>query len=136
MDMTITQGLKYSTVEIDDFIYKLEQCIPAKYAMIVRSMLKQESLYRQPDIFDLVPLRVERIITNDMVRSMGILKAEDYTKYNMCNDFALELMKSNCVAMTKTPCAWKDEIKFRGDLLVGVNREKLNKSINGDEKNE
>lgn len=129
MNKTITKGLKYSTVEIDDFIHKLEQCIPAQYAMIVRSMLKEESLYRQLDIFDLVPLRVDRIVTRDMVEAMGAEKAEHYAKYNMCNDFALELMKNGCVTITKTPYTCTDEFKFRGDLLVGINREKLNESI-------
>ena len=129
MNRTITKGLKYSTVEIDDFIEKLKRYMPTQYAMIVRSMLKEESLYRQLDIFDLVPLHVDRIVTHDMVEAMGAEKAEHYTKYNMCNDFALELMKNGCVTITKTPCAYTDELKFRGDLLVGINREKLNESI-------
>lgn len=133
MNKTITKGLKYSTVEIDDFIEKLEQYIPAQYAMIVRSMLKEESLYRQLDIFDLIPLRVDRVITRDMVEAMGAEKAEHYAKYNMCNDFALELMKNGCVTITKTPYTYTDEFKFRGDLLVGINRERLNESISGRE---
>lgn len=129
MNRTITKGLKYSTVEIDNFIEKLEQYIPVQYALIVRSMLKEESLYRQLDIFDLVPLRIDRIVTRDMVEAIGAEKAEHYTKYNMCNDFALELMKNGCVTITKTPYIHTDEFKFRGDLLVGINREKLNESI-------
>lgn len=129
MNRTITKGLKYSTVEIDNFIEKLEQYIPVQYALIVRSMLKEESLYRQLDIFDLVPLRIDRIVTRDMVEAIGAEKAEHYTKYNMCNDFALELMKNGCVTITKTPYIHTDEFKFRGDLLVGINRERLNESI-------
>lgn len=130
MNKTITKGLKYSTVEIDDFIEKLEQYIPAQYAMIVRSMLKEESLYRQLDVFDLIPLRVDRIVTQEMIEAMGTEKAEHYTEYNMCNDFALELMKNNCVTVTKSPHMHTGEFKFRGELLVGINREKLNESIN------
>lgn len=132
MNKTITKGLKYSTVEIEDFVEKLRRFMPNQYAIVVETMLREESLYRQPDIFDLVPLRVERIVTHDMAEAMGP-KVESYTRYNMCNDFALELMKNNCITITKTPYTYADEFKFRGDLLVGINRKKLGEFNNREE---
>lgn len=126
MNRTVTKGLKYSTVEIDDFTEKLEQYMPSRYAIIVKSMLKLESIYSQPDIIDLVPLYVSKIVTHEMLETMGTEKAEHYIRYNMCNDFALELMKRNCVSIEKYPHQLTGEFKYTGNLLVGINREKFN----------
>lgn len=128
MNRRITKGLKYSTVEIDGFIDKLCHYMPTQYAMIVKSMLKQESIYSQPDVIDLVPLYVSKIVTHEMLEAMGTEKVEHYIRYNMCNDFALELMKRNCVSIEKHPHQLTGESKYIGNLLVGIDREKFNES--------